>query len=458
MLIPKVIFQTSRDPLPESTIAMLFKNVPSDWKYCFFNDADIIRFFNENPIDEFPDIVSKWHSFERGAHRADLFRYYYLYVNGGMFLDSDAMLYSPIEPLLDSYEFVSVNSTHIPQSIFQGILAAIPKSPIIKEALMLAYTTENGQLERDYHCFCRQMYRILEGRWQNVKLYNEVRNGDHDIIMNDNTIIFKHFWKTKTVPLYFTQWNEYNKEELHTFPYTVLTTYEIPGTLVRVGPPCDGGHVIVDGLNYDLFLSCGIVDHLLFEDAFLEKYPIPCLAFDGTINSLPRHSQSLHWEKKNISFVTSPTTTNLKEHLKWKNIFLNMDIEGCEYDWINSMTTEDLSCFSQIVMEIHWPFDTFRASMLAKLNQTHYLVHLHGNNYCDRDIPKGLPSGRTYDGTVTIRCEGLKEITLPEVFEATYVRKDLFEAKPVEIQFPTALDFPCNRSAKDISFSIPCKR
>jgi hypothetical protein len=131
-----------------------------------------------------------------------------------------------------------------------------------------------------------------------------------------------------------------------------------------------------------------------------------------------------------------------------------MDIEGSEFDWLNSMSSDELSSFAQIVIEIHWPFDVYRASMLEKLNDTHYLVHLHGNNYCDRDIPNGLPSGRTYDGTVTIKCQGLQEIRLPEVFEATYIRKGTPYFKK-EIPFPTPLDSPNNPFAADISFSIP---
>jgi hypothetical protein len=97
-------------------------------------------------------------------------------------------------------------------------------------------------------------------------------------------------------------------------------------------------------------------------------------------------------------------------------------------------------------------------NMLKKLNKTHYIIHIHGNNYCDRDIPKHLPSGRTYDGTVRIHNRDLKDIVLPEVFEVTYINKKLCDPLSVEmkeIQFPTILDYPNNPYAKDISFSIP---
>jgi hypothetical protein len=62
------------------------------------------------------------------------------------------------------------------------------------------------------------------------------------------------------------------------------------------------------------------------------------------------------------------------------NIFLKMDIEGCEYDWIHSMTKNDMEKISQIVIEFHWPFDFYRMNALKKINETHYVVHVHGNN------------------------------------------------------------------------------
>lgn len=164
----------------------------------------------------------------------------------------------------------------------------------------------------------------------------------------------------------------------------------------------------------------------------------------------------MEWIPKNIGYTNTSTLTNLKEYIKnHNNIFLKMDIEGFEFNWLDSMTIEDLQRFSQIVLEVHWPFDLYRMNMLKKLNETHYIIHIHGNNFCDRDIPKHHPSGRTYDGMLTINNNNLKPITLPEVFEVTYINKTLCKGEIKKIYFPTILDFPNNPYAEDISFSIP---
>lgn len=81
MLIPKVIVQTSRKPIYQYTVDMI-KELSPGWDYQYFDDNRVIQFFVSNPLEEFPDVVQKFLSFSYGEYRADLFRYYYLYVNG----------------------------------------------------------------------------------------------------------------------------------------------------------------------------------------------------------------------------------------------------------------------------------------------------------------------------------------------------------------------------------------
>jgi hypothetical protein len=667
--IPKILFQTNKTCPDTYLLDMIKCKLSSDWKYEFYNDNDVIQFFINNPLDDLPDIIKKYNSIIKCPHKADLFRYYYLYIKGGFFMDSDAMLYVNIDNIVKNYNFVSVNSSCHPGTIFQGILAASPKNKIIKNALYEAYNTDPYILDNDYHYFCKQLYDIIKQKdyiyGYNIKLYQERRenpeNGDD--ILDGETVLFKHYWKTKIIPPinktqytdeftkiyntnywikgsgsgsyventteynkyiidfikknninsitdigcgdwqssyliyqqfdnidyvgldcvnyiieknnknypkykfytldilcnidlirnsdlfiikdvlqhwklkdiydfldklvtknfkyiiitnngnqtyddlelneyigngrglnsnflplkkynaellleYFggenkhmciirkdtclikhTDWNNFNKSELHEFDYRVLNTYQIHNNLVRVGPKTDGGYVIVDGFEYDLFISCGIANDVRFEEEFLDIHKIKCFAFDGTIQSLPYHRNSIEWIPKNVGYSNTEKTTNLKEYIQTNNkIFLKMDIEGSEFNWLDSMTENELDNFSQIVLEVHWPFDIYRMNMLKKLNKTHYIIHIHGNNYCDRDIPKHLPSGRTYDGTVTINNSILSQIKLPEVFEVTYINKKLCNNSLVEmkeIQFPTTIDFPNNPNVRDIYFSIP---
>jgi hypothetical protein len=202
MPIPKVLFQTNRSQ--EQYVTTMIKNrLPPEWKYEFYNDADILQFFVDHPIPGLPDIIQKYNSIQKGAHRADVFRYYYLYLNGGFFMDSDAMLYVNIDTVVRDYDFVSVSSHH-PGMIFQGILGASPKNDIIKRALFQAYDT--CHCITSYHMFCMQLFDIIQGGY--LKLYSERRNGNVDDILDGETVLFKHYWKGKVIPRNITSYTD----------------------------------------------------------------------------------------------------------------------------------------------------------------------------------------------------------------------------------------------------------
>jgi hypothetical protein len=201
-----------------------------------------------------------------------------------------------------------------------------------------------------------------------------------------------------------------------------LIVYKTQYKKIRLGSKNDGGYVLADGMDYDLLLSCGIANDISFEEEFLKKYNVKCVAFDGTIESLPHCNDSIEFIKKNITNSETDTTTNL---INWiennDNIFLKMDIETNEYQWLEKIEEIHLLKFKQILIEFHFPFTderddifeqlSFPISVSRKINcfdklaRTHYLIHLHGNNCC---------------GTMNY-CG----IVVPNVFECTYIRKDL---------------------------------
>jgi hypothetical protein len=88
-----------------------------------------------------------------------------------------------------------------------------------------------------------------------------------------------------------------------------------------------------------------------------------------------------------------------------------MDIEGGEYAWIDSLSEAQLNNFKQIVIEIHGTDNSFaskdlKINCLAKLINTHYIVHIHGNNF-----------------SPTIN-------NIPNVIELTFVNKNYFTSVP----------------------------
>jgi lipopolysaccharide biosynthesis glycosyltransferase len=212
--IPKIFFQTSKAPLRPYLGKMIREHLTDEWTYMHFLDSDILTFFQENPLEEFPRVSEKFKALKNGEHKADLFRYYFLFVKGGVFLDSDAMIYAPITDIVKDYRFFSVRSTLVPDSIFQGILGSEPGNPLIYRALKSFYSMDALVLEFNYHFLCKELFtfyqEIPEDQKAAYKLYTEnpayvddnITINNHlftgDMILNDEGItIFKHYWLNK---------------------------------------------------------------------------------------------------------------------------------------------------------------------------------------------------------------------------------------------------------------------
>ena len=174
---------------------------------------------------------------------------------------------------------------------------------------------------------------------------------------------------------------------------------------IRLGNNYDGGYVIcnLDG-DYDCYISCGVAQEASFDRDFLRLYNIGkehSFAFDGTIKDYPWYfTKDINFICKNISDINDDKYTNLDYLInQYDNIFLSIDIEGGEYPWLLSLTTEKLRKFKQICIEFHgMNDDTYgyclndKMKCLRKLNETHYIMHAHGNNFgsCQNDIPNVL--------------------------------------------------------------------
>ena len=157
-MIPKILFQTSRTPIQSYVTEKLKKYISDEWTYLYFSDNDIKEFFRKNPLHEFPEIEKVFDSF-LGSHKADLFRYYFLYVNGGVFIDSDAMLRCSLDEVISDCDLFCVISDS--SMVFNGFIGSTPKHQIIYDALVDAYNTDASILKTDYHLFCNNLAIIL---------------------------------------------------------------------------------------------------------------------------------------------------------------------------------------------------------------------------------------------------------------------------------------------------------
>lgn len=211
----------------------------------------------------------------------------------------------------------------------------------------------------------------------------------------------------------------------------------------RLGPNQDAGYVIceLEG-DYDCYISSAKIEYARgeagFDTEFLSTYNIEqkdAFAFDGTIENHPVIDLPLTFINKNISTVNDENNTDLHFLIgDYDNIFLSMDIEGDEYPWIASLSDEQLKKFKQICIEFHGVTDNEWGALFSdkkicfeRLHQTHYIMHVHGNNH----------SGSTN--------------SIPDVLEVTYIRKDNLSEEPPRNTQPFPMELDCKNNP-DLDF------
>lgn len=230
---------------------------------------------------------------------------------------------------------------------------------------------------------------------------------------------------------------------------SLLKVYKLQNSsFVRVGGSVTDGHYLMaDNFKKNqIAYSFGINNDVSWDSAMVDRgYQV--FMYDHTINSLPMYRDGFNYFKQGIAGTARPrdlldTLENfikINGHSGKTGMILKMDVEGAEWDFLETVQPKVLRQFDQIIFEIHNVVrgcedyeKERRYAALQKLNETHRLVHLHGNN----------------TGYVLQMKNGI----IPDVLEVTYVNKDKFKTAPMDTAFlPTPMDKPNDPNRQDIN-------
>jgi hypothetical protein len=232
--VSKIVMQKTAKKQEEYIVNQIKLNIPNDWSYINFCNGEEELFFKQNSLDEFPDIIEKWRQMPCQPHKADLFRYYYLYIYGGFFLDGDAMIYDNIENIINNNNFVTAIGLDT-STLCNAYIGTFPKNPIIYEALKDAYNIDVSKFMNNYDLLCKNLYNIVHKTKYHfkIKLYKEYDNvrGESAKVINDNgNIIIVHYYKYKIIP---TDKNVFNNNEIT----IVIGPCELPIKLIKLERP-----------------------------------------------------------------------------------------------------------------------------------------------------------------------------------------------------------------------------
>lgn len=202
--------------------------------------------------------------------------------------------------------------------------------------------------------------------------------------------------------------------------------------IIRIGKNNDGGYLINenDVYNTNTLLSIGIGEDISFEKAFTSLNDCALYAYDKVVAA---DLQKFFVGNKHL-IMQNISKNNFDSILIGEKIFLKCDIEGAEYDLLDTIIKYS-DKFTGMAIEFHDinngnNFDSL-TNFISKIK--HKLIHTHVNNYF------------YYIS---------EEQRIPDIIELSFTSSDNIVYDP-NLELPNIMDMPNN--PKDKEFNIVFK-
>ena len=203
--------------------------------------------------------------------------------------------------------------------------------------------------------------------------------------------------------------------------------------LIRIGSKCDGGYLVPNDLaGIAACFSPGVADSSSLE-FYCAELGMDVFMADYSVEGPAAQHELFHFTKKFVGVTTNEQFITLdqwvRENVKdpESELLLQVDIEGFEYEVFLSASDQLMQRSRIIVAEFHrldqlWgkPFFGLASRVFEKIQQTHYCVHAHPNNWRGT-VKKG-------------------NIEVPINMEFTFLRKDRVREFTYVDSYPHPLD------------------
>ena len=180
-IIPNILFQTYYDKMkiPQYIFDNVKKYAP-EYKYYIYDDKDAIKFL-ETYFDK--KVSNRFKSLKKGAHKADLLRYCFLYINGGIYLDIKTILIKPLDEIFinKTYFYSCISAV---EWVYQGVLATPPRNILFLSLIDKIVNSSNISLYLNYLLYCKDMYNKIKKDIRNNSLNNKLNSGINNGLNN----------------------------------------------------------------------------------------------------------------------------------------------------------------------------------------------------------------------------------------------------------------------------------
>jgi mannosyltransferase OCH1-like enzyme len=197
--IPKVIIQTSNDDMNKNIFhynsIMSFIDLNPDFEYRHFYDIDIREFIKNNldKEDNLDKILEAFDLLIPGPLKADLFRYFYLYKNGGCYFDCKMVLKKSLSKIIKNDDkIILCNDGRL---LYNGIIMIEKNNNIMYICLKecIDNILNKNKFENRYQTTGNELF------YKHFKNINNIRKltkkGDHIYYDDNNTLILNYSYK-----------------------------------------------------------------------------------------------------------------------------------------------------------------------------------------------------------------------------------------------------------------------
>lgn len=154
----KIIHLTyhSLDSVPDKVFDALKKFAP-DYEVRFYDDNQcmsyLMKHFSQRHVHCFKEL-------RYGAHKADLFRYCVLYVDGGIYMDIKTVVMRNLDSVFDRrYNYMCTSPF---TQIYNGIMAVEKGHPVLEDCIQFIVRNNTKVFDNDYVINCNYMNHILQ--------------------------------------------------------------------------------------------------------------------------------------------------------------------------------------------------------------------------------------------------------------------------------------------------------
>jgi len=207
--IPKIIIQTSNDNMNKNIFhynsIMSFIDLNPDFEYRHFYDIDIREFIinNSNEEDKKNNILEAFDLINTGQLKADLFKYFFLYKNGGCYFDTKIVIKKSLSKIIKNNDKIILcydNNNNINNSVI-----IIEKNNIIMYNILIECVNNILNKNKGNNKYQTTGNELFNKHFKNI-------NNDYkkifkiaDNIYYDNNLIINCFYKNYYINYYNTE-------------------------------------------------------------------------------------------------------------------------------------------------------------------------------------------------------------------------------------------------------------